>query len=60
MVGLPNFRSHLKYRPFANLPLLNHSKSGHVQISDPHCIAFKIKTYDAWSRSVHLQQHLYM
>ena len=36
--GLPDFRSHLKFRPFATQPpFLNHSKSRLVQISDPYC-----------------------
>ena len=38
MVGLPDFRSHSKSRPFATQPVLDHSKSRLGQISDPHCI----------------------
>ena len=38
MVGLPDFRSHSKSRPFANQPLFDHCKSRLVWISDPHCI----------------------
>ena len=37
MVGLPDFRSHSKSRPFATQPLFDHSKSRLVQISDLHC-----------------------
>ena len=40
MVGLPVFRSHSKSRPFANQPLLDHSKSEQCWISDFHCICF--------------------
>ena len=35
MVGLPNFRSQSKSRPFATQPLLDHSKSKLGRISDP-------------------------
>ena len=38
MVGLPDFRSHSKSRPFATQPVLDHSKSRLGRISDPHCI----------------------
>ena len=38
MVGLPESRSNLKSRPFATLPLFDHSKSRLDWISDPHCI----------------------
>ena len=37
MVGLPDFRSHSKSRPFATQPLLNHLKSRLGRISDSHC-----------------------
>ena len=37
MVGLPDFRSHLKSRPFANQPRYDHLKPRLVLISDPHC-----------------------
>ena len=37
MVGLLDFRSHSKSRPFANQPLFDHLKSRLVQILDPHC-----------------------
>ena len=37
MVGLPHFRSHLKSRPFAAQPLIDHSKFRLVRISYPHC-----------------------
>ena len=37
MVGLPDFRSHLKSRPFVAQPLFDHSKSRLVWISDSHC-----------------------
>ena len=37
MVGLPNFRSHSKSRPFLAKPLFDHSKSRLVWNSDPHC-----------------------
>ena len=36
MVGLLDFRSHLKSRPFANRPLFDHSESWNVWISDTH------------------------
>ena len=36
IVGLSDFKSHLKFRPFAII--FNHSKFGLVQISDPICI----------------------
>ena len=36
MIGLLNFRSHLKFRPFLTLPLLEHSKYRLIWISDPH------------------------
>ena len=39
-----DFRPHSKSRPFANQPLLDHSKSRLGQISDPHCIRIK-KTF---------------
>ena len=39
----PDFRSHLKFGPFANQPLFDHSKSGHVRISDPHFIQMFIQ-----------------
>ena len=42
MVGLPDFRSHLKSRPFATQPVLDHSKSRLGQISDPHCIYYHL------------------
>ena len=42
MVGLLDFRSHSKSRPFANQLLFEHSKYGHVQISDPHCMLFRL------------------
>ena len=29
--------NHLKYRTFENRTKIEHSKSRHVQISDPHC-----------------------
>ena len=38
MVGHPDFRYHLKSRPFATQALLDHSKSRLVTISDPHSI----------------------
>ena len=38
MVGLPDFSWHLKSRPFATQPVLDHSKSRLGRISDPHCI----------------------
>ena len=38
MVGLLDFRSHFKSWLFTTQPLLHHSKSRLVQISDPHCI----------------------
>ena len=31
------FRYPLKSRPFPNHPLVNHSKSVHFRLSDPHC-----------------------
>ena len=37
MVGLPDFRSHSKSRPFANQPLLDHLKSRLGRILDPRC-----------------------
>ena len=37
MVGLPDFKSHSKSRPFATQPLFDHSKSRLVWVSDPHC-----------------------
>ena len=37
MVGLRGFRSPSKSRPFATQPLLEHSKSRLVLISNPHC-----------------------
>ena len=37
MVGLPDFRSCSKSRPFATQPIFDHSKSRLVRISDPHC-----------------------
>ena len=37
MVGLPDFRSHSKSRPFATQPLFEHTKSRLVRISDSHC-----------------------
>ena len=37
MVGLSDFRSHSKTRPFATQPFLDHLKSRLVWISDPHC-----------------------
>ena len=37
MVGLQNFRSHSKSRPFVTQPLLDHLKSRRGRISDPHC-----------------------
>ena len=37
MVRLLDFRSCSKSRPFANQSLFDHSKSGLVWISDPHC-----------------------
>ena len=40
IVGLPDFRSRLKFRAFATQPLLDHSKSKQVKISDPHCVVF--------------------
>ena len=36
MIGLPDFRSHSKSRPFANQPLFDHSKSRLVQLSNRH------------------------
>ena len=38
MVGLPDFRSHLKSEPCATQPPFDHLKFRLVQISDPHCI----------------------
>ena len=38
MVGLSDFRSHSKSRPFATQPLFDHSKSRLVRISDLHCV----------------------
>ena len=43
IVGLLDFRSHSKSRPFATQPLLDHSKSRLGQISDPHCIQLTIE-----------------
>ena len=43
MVGLPDIRSHSKYRPFTTHPLCDHSKSRLVQILDPHCFTSSIK-----------------
>ena len=37
MVGLLDFGSHSKSRPFEAQPLFDHSKSRLVWISDPHC-----------------------
>ena len=37
MVGLLDFRSHLKSGPFETQPLFDQSKSRLVWISDPHC-----------------------
>ena len=37
MFGLPNFKSHSKFGPFATQPLFDHLKSRLVRISDPHC-----------------------
>ena len=37
IVGLADFRFHLKSGTFATQPLLNHLKSRLVWISDPHC-----------------------
>ena len=31
----PDFKSHSKYRPFETQPILDHSKSRQVRISDP-------------------------
>ena len=36
-----DFRSHSNFRPFANQPLFDHSKSGTVLISNPHCLQIK-------------------
>ena len=36
MVGLPDFRSHSKPRPFATQPLFDPWKSRRVRISNPH------------------------
>ena len=36
--GLPDFRSQSKFRPFANQPLFDPSKSRLVQIPNPGCI----------------------
>ena len=45
MVGLPNFRSHSKSGPFETKPLINHSQSRLVLISDHHCsLIFQIPT----------------
>ena len=44
MVGLPNFRSHLKSGPFATQPFFNHSESKLVWISDSHCSTLHIKS----------------
>ena len=38
MAALPDFRSNFKSRPFENQFLLDISKSGHIPISNPHCI----------------------
>ena len=38
MIGVPDFRSHLKSRPLVNQPPLGHSKSGCVPILDPRSI----------------------
>ena len=37
MVGIPDLRTHSKFKPFANQPLSDHLKSRHVLISYPHC-----------------------
>ena len=49
MVGLSNFRSHLKSRPFINQTLSDHSKSVLVWISDPHCTFIKTSKWIYWS-----------
>ena len=41
MIGLSDFRSHSKSKPFATQPLFDHSKSILVWISDSHCIQIK-------------------
>ena len=49
IVGLPDFRSHLKSRPFATQPVLDHSKSRLGRISDPHCSPdFRSPLYYIW------------
>ena len=41
-----DFRSHLKFRPFATQPLLDHLKSRLGCISDPHCrVKARIQSY---------------
>ena len=40
MVGLLDFRIHLKSIPFTNLPLFDHLKSKLVRFSDPHCTRY--------------------
>ena len=39
MVGLPDFRSQSKSRPFATHPLFDHSESRLVKIWNPDCIS---------------------
>ena len=34
------FFDHSKTGPFENRTKVDHSKTGHVRFSDPHCIAF--------------------
>ena len=36
----PVFKCHSKTGPFGNQPNVNHLKTGHARISDPHCISF--------------------
>ena len=48
MVGLPDFSFHPKSGPFATQPLLDHSKSRLVRISDPHSSTIPLNGVRIW------------
>ena len=53
MIGLPDFRSHSKTRPFTTQPLLDHSKFRLGRMSDPYCIQ---KLCVFWMPSWHVKK----
>ena len=47
-----DFRSHSNIWPFANQTCFRHSKSGHIQISDPHCLVCLNQMHLKFARTV--------